>query len=184
MGACCAPQNRAAVDSVEADVAVYASSKTPENKVLDDAKGTEPIAEPEGADPYIGLPIGIALDGHALQVHMQGAPKPPCEEERLATVKVLGDLEYPESSELASILKVIRNIFKSPLAMISLFGDNRIFAFQTDGFFERGDTPPRFMFCSWQMATPNAQVTYAVIWPGLYTDAHGLLPRSYMTLVD
>ena len=48
------------------------------------------------------------------QVHHLGPPPPPCEKERLATIKALNIIDAPPDPELATILKLVQSIFTSP----------------------------------------------------------------------
>lgn len=62
-----------------------------------------------------------------------GAPDPPCEDRRLATVHALALVEQPMDPEIGSILKAVASIFKAPAALVAKFDQKRVFIWWVQG---------------------------------------------------
>ncbi len=88
-----------------------------------------------------------------MPVHAQyvenGPPPPPCEDERMITLRALQmsgamAVDAPPDPEIESILKLVASIFDAPHALVALFDDKRIFVRETNPGgrgFARGDFP-------------------------------------------
>mmetsp|Transcript_23522 Transcript_23522/g.51619 ORF Transcript_23522/g.51619 Transcript_23522/m.51619 type:complete len:903 (+) Transcript_23522:219-2927(+) len=150
--------------SGKADIATCSSGPTDSLKdavcVEDvEVKSAEPAPPPEKPS-NVPDPEAAALvkQGYPHAVNKLGPPVPPCEEDRLKTLEALGLLEAPPDPELESILRLVQSIFKSPSALVALFGDKRIFIKDAQGAFGRGDFPWRWSFCGWTMASDTHQI--------------------------
>eukprot|EP00798_Chlamydomonas_sp_ICE-L_P025632 gene25632-11290_t len=56
------------------------------------------------------------------KVHVFGAPRPPCEDERLASTLAFGKMDGQRDPEIAEILRVLADVFKVPSSLCTLFG--------------------------------------------------------------
>ncbi|KAG2432561.1 hypothetical protein HXX76_008906 [Chlamydomonas incerta] len=99
--------------------------------------------------------------GLPYQVHYLGPPVPPCEDQRLATIRALDKMSKPtpeEDPEIASILRLCTSMFQAPVALVALFDSKRVYISGSEGnVIPCGDFPWRWTLCAWSLAYNNAQ---------------------------
>ncbi|GIL56613.1 hypothetical protein Vafri_11948 [Volvox africanus] len=100
--------------------------------------------------------------GLPYQVHYLGPPCPPCEDDRLATVRALDKMaaQKPEEDpEIASILRLCTSMFQAPVALVALFDSKRVYVSGSEGgVIPCGDFPWRWTLCAWSLAYNHAQI--------------------------
>ncbi|KAG2487849.1 hypothetical protein HYH03_013566 [Edaphochlamys debaryana] len=100
--------------------------------------------------------------GMPYQVHYLGPPVPPCEENRLATIRALDKMACPkpeEDPEISSILKLCTSMFQAPVALVALFDSKRVYVSGSEGnVIPCGDFPWRWTLCAWSLAYNHAQI--------------------------
>uniref|UniRef100_A0A383VAX6 GAF domain-containing protein n=1 Tax=Tetradesmus obliquus TaxID=3088 RepID=A0A383VAX6_TETOB len=113
--------------------------------------------DPHQTQPgQLGAPV---LPGAPHNPHLNGPPRPPCEDERLEVAEQISELlDAAPKKELENILSLVCSIFGVGNALIALFGDRRIYILNTIGGFKAGDFPWRWSFCGWTMASEQHSV--------------------------
>mmetsp|Transcript_31353 Transcript_31353/g.79990 ORF Transcript_31353/g.79990 Transcript_31353/m.79990 type:complete len:891 (-) Transcript_31353:88-2760(-) len=130
-----------------------------------------PVPYPEPAEAVTNPDTSLILNmldpengpasGLPYQVHYLGPPRPPCESERLATVKALGKFgpDKKPDPEINTILKLVQTIFNAPAALCALFDEKQVFiSEQEGGVIPAGEFPWRWTLCGWSMAFKNPQI--------------------------
>eukprot|EP00891_Asterochloris_glomerata_P004428 jgi/Astpho2/4428/Aster-00044 len=95
--------------------------------------------------------------GRPWDFHNKGVPLPPCNDQRVATLRATTHVEGPPDPQIDHIVSLICTIFKTEAALVALVDDNRIFIKNAQGFM-KGDFPWRWSFCAWTLAPTHHQI--------------------------
>eukprot|EP00884_Botryococcus_braunii_P002388 jgi/Botrbrau1/1214/Bobra.0163s0022.1 len=95
-----------------------------------------------------------ALGGPHRPINL-GPPKPPCQEDRLATLRQL-HLDEPDllpDPSIGPIVELMCKVFHTENALVAILEGERVFIREATGMFHRGDFPWRWSFCGWSLAS-------------------------------
>ncbi|CAL8470312.1 g9854 [Coccomyxa elongata] len=84
-----------------------------------------------------------------------GPPKPPCNDDRVATIRSLNCSDGPPDPQLEHIVQLACTVFGTANALVALLDSERIIIRNGSGMFAPGDFPWRYSFCGYTLTPAN-----------------------------
>ncbi|KAK9915620.1 hypothetical protein WJX75_001643 [Coccomyxa subellipsoidea] len=108
--------------------------------------------------------MGPISDGHSCEETRKGLPyetvnlgppKPPCNDDRVATIRALDCADGPPDPQLEHIVQLACTVFGTANALVALLDSERIIIRNGSGMFAPGDFPWRYSFCGYTLTPQN-----------------------------